>query len=334
MRPRRFEAITVLLPAAIGLAASAFASDGTAYFVAQLLVICLFAAAFDLAYGMTGIFSMGHAAFFGGGAYAYSMCSTLLGWGFPGSVAAGVVAGAVLATLFGLLAMRATGLYFALATLALGQLVNILIEVKLRAWTGGSDGLSGIPRPVIFGHSFGSTAAFLAFTSACFVPVMALLAMLRASGYGQALKAVRDNPVRASQIGYDVNRYRISAYAISGALSGFAGCLYAMLTMFVSPDYMRWSMSGDVLIMTVLGGAGTLAGPMLGVTVFEVAKELISRYTEHWYGVLGVLFVACTLFLPKGIHGLFSLERLRRPGQDPAATGRGAAPPHAPLEHP
>lgn len=336
MRSRLADVVTVLGPAVVGLLAAGAASDGTAHFVAQILIVCLFAAAFDLAYGVTGIFSMGHAAFFGGGAYAYALCSTLLGWGFPGSMVTALLVGVALAALFGLVAARATGLYFALATLALGQLVNILLEVKLRQWTGGSDGLSGIPRPVLFGHSFEKTSEFLIFVCSCFVLVMTFLALLRASGYGQVLQAIRDNPVRASQIGYDTSLYRLSAYAVSGGVSGFAGCLYAGLTMFVSPDYARWSMSGDILIMTVLGGAGTLAGPLLGVTIFEVAKEMISRHTEYWYGVLGLLFVGCTLFLPKGIHGLFAVEGFQGRRRDVQVRRLVAdtPQPETPQEHP
>lgn len=306
MRARLTNWLVVLLPGLLGLATAAYASDGTAHFVAQLLLIGMFAAAFDLAYGVTGIFSFGHAAFFGGGAYAYAILTTVAHWGFGGAIVGSAVVGGLLALIFGSLAFRTSGLFFALATLAFGQLVNILIEIKLRDWSGGSDGLSGVPRPFLFGREIASTNAFLAFASVCFVLVMGFLVKIRASSYGQVLRAVRDNPVRAAQLGYNVITYRLSAYVVSGALSGIAGALFASLTMFVSPDLTRWTMSGDILIMTVLGGAGTLAGPLLGVTLFEVAKEVISRYTDHWYGILGVLFVACTLFLPGGLQGLIS----------------------------
>ena len=160
--------------------------------------------------------------------------ASMMKWGFWSAIGASALVGGLLALIFGLLAFRATGLYFGLATLALGQLVNILIEVKLRDWTGGSDGMSGVPRPVIFGYAFDSTRQFLVFSTICFAMLMVVLAAIRASSYGQVLRAVRDNPVRAAQLGYDVTRYRLSAFSISGAVTGISGALMAALTLFVS----------------------------------------------------------------------------------------------------
>lgn len=297
---------TIFLPALIGLAVALFAGDADQYLLAQLLLLGLFAAAFDLAYGVSGIFSVGHAAFFGGGAYTFGILTLTAGVGTFPALAASILIAGLLALIFGLLASRTTGLYFALATLALGQLVNILIEVKLRDITGGTDGLPGVPRPELLGIDFYANDNFLIFVSAVFVLGMSILATLRASPYGQVLKALNANPVRTNQLGFDVHRYRLSALVVSGMFSGLAGALFGSLTMFVGPEMTHWSMSGDVLIMTVLGGAGTLAGPLLGVAVFEITKEVISQYTQYWYGVLGALFIVVTLTMPRGLLGLLS----------------------------
>lgn len=292
------------LPACAGLLMAWYVSEGTAHFVALLLIMGIFAVAFDLAYGVAGIFSMGHAAFFGGGAYLFAVVTLLAKLGWVAGLIAAACGGGVLALVFGLLAARTAGLYFALATLAMGQLVSILIEVKLRDWTGGSDGLSGVPRPDFMGYTLASANSYLVFTSAAFFILVFGLGIVRRSAFAQVLMAIRDNPIRAAQLGYSPSKYRLTAYVLSGAVSGIAGALFGSLTMFVSPDFTRWTMSGDILIMTVLGGAGTAAGPLLGVLVFEVAKEVLSKYTPFWYGFLGAMFVLCTLFLRAGIAGL------------------------------
>ncbi len=281
-----------------------FVSEGMQHFLAQILIMGLFASAFDLAYGRTGIFSVGHAAFFGIGAYAFAWAAVGADWGISAALFASFLAGGLLAAIFGLLASRTTGIYFALVTLALGQLISILIEVKLRTISGGSDGIPGIPRPMAFGLDFGSTQNYLLFICATFTLILMLLVLLRRSPYGQALLAVRENAVRAEQMGYDVRFYRISALSLSGALSGLSGALFGMLTMFVGPEMLRFMLSGEVLIMTILGGAGTLLGPLIGVSVFEVAREVISRYTQHWFGFVGLLFILVTLFAPSGLVGL------------------------------
>lgn len=293
---------TLGLVAVVGLAAGLL-SEGTQHIVALILILGLFAAAFDLAFGWTGLFSIGHATFFGAGAYAYALL-TLKGADPILAITTSLAAGGGLAALFGLLGMRSTGIYFSLTTLALGQLASVLCEVKLRAWTGGADGLAGVPRPRIFAWSFDATGSFLLFACVAFALSLTVLALVRRSGFGQVLRAIRENPVRTQQLGFNVTLYRVLAMAISGAFSGLAGALFSALSFFAGPEMMNWQMSGDILIMTVLGGAGTLLGPVLGAAIFEISKEVISRYTEHWYGFVGALFVVITLVAPSGLAGL------------------------------
>jgi branched-chain amino acid transport system permease protein len=299
----------VLVIAMVAGVGGTFLSEGSQHFVAQIMILGMFASAFDLAYGRTGIFSIGHAAFFGGGAYAYALLSLKAGLGFFPSLAGAILIGGALATLFGLLAIRATGIYFALSTLAMGQLFSVLVEIKFRGLSGGADGIAGVPRPDFFGLDFGVTRNYLWLICIAFAIVLTLLALIRRSPYGQTLLAVRENPVRAEQLGYSVHFYRVTAFAISGAFSGLAGALFGSLTMFVGPDMLRWMNSGDVLIMTILGGPGSLLGPLLGVAIFETAREVISRYTQHWLGFVGALFIVVTLFAPTGLVGLWSTLR-------------------------
>ncbi|MES2362655.1 MAG: branched-chain amino acid ABC transporter permease [Pseudomonadota bacterium] len=323
MTPLRRDFAAVVAIAAAAALVGTFTSEGSQYFIANLLIIGMFAAAFDLAYGRAGIFSMGHAAFFGSGAYGYALLTLKAGFGFLPALAGAAVFGGMLATIFGVLAIRASGIYFALSTIAMGQLVAVVIEAKLRFLSGGGDGLPGVPRPMLLGIDMSATDRYLWLVCLAFTIQLGLLALIRSSPYGLVLSAIRDNPVRAEQLGYNVSFYRVSAYAISGTASGMAGAYFAALTMFVGPDMLKWMMSGEVLIMTVLGGPGTLFGPLLGVAAFETARSVVSRYTDHWFGFVGVLFILVTLFLPAGLVGLWPALRsaffARRNGRSQSA---------------
>jgi branched-chain amino acid transport system permease protein len=282
------------------------ASEESLNLVSLILIWGLFAVGFDLIFGIAGMLSFGHAALFGAGGYALTLLTTKLGIGFlPSLLVAGVV-GAALAFVLSIFALRVSGLFFSLLTLALAQLVYILASTKLRAYTGGLDGIPGVPRPMLFGVDFFNNRNYYYFLIAAFLIGLATMAILRASPFGVALKAVQANDVRAEQIGYNVQRLRQCAFMISGAYAGISGALLASLMFYISPQMLHWTTSGDVLIMTLLGGKGTLLGPVLGVAVFEVLKEELSQVTQHWYGILGVVFILCTIFLPNGIAGLFA----------------------------
>lgn len=320
------DVVAILAVAAAVITAGLNVSEDWQHILALLMILGLFAAAFDLAFGWTGLFSIGHATFFGAGAYAYSLLTLNAGASTSLGLLGSMVAGAAVAALFGLLGTRSTGIYFSLVTLALGQIASVLVEVKLRRWTGGADGIAGVPRPDMFGVSFDSTASFLNFMGVCFALGMVCLALIRRSSFGQVLRAVRENPTRTQQLGYDVALYRVYAIALSGGFSGLAGALFSGLSFYVGPDMMNWNLSGDVLIMTVLGGAGTLFGPVVGAVVFELAKEVISGFTAHWYGFVGAMFILITLVMPSGLAGggarLFGVlwRRIRpRPELTPAA---------------
>jgi branched-chain amino acid transport system permease protein len=181
----------------------------------------------------------------------------------------------------------------------------------LRALTGGDDGIAGVPRPILLGIDFTGAASFYLLVLLFFAVGLVLARVIRNSPFGVALSGLRMNEVRADQIGLNVKRLKLATFAVSGIYSGIAGALLASLMQFVNPQALHWSTSGDVVIMTVLGGIGTLYGPILGVVVFEVLKEALSSHTVHWYGVLGLIFIAATMYMPKGINGMISSVWLR-----------------------
>lgn len=274
--------------------------------VNAILIWSIFAIGFDLVFGVAGMLSFGHAAFFGVGAYTLSLVTMRLGWDFlPALGAAGLVGGA-LALLFSYFAMRVSGLFFALLTLALSQLIYIMAGTKLRALTGGVDGIAGVPRPDLFGVDFYNDGNYYFFLLALFLVALLISGLIRISPLGQALKAVKSNEVRAEQIGFNVQRLQRSVFTISGVYAGISGGLLASLIFYVGPQMLHWTTSGDIVIMVLLGGMGTLFGPVLGVAIFEIMREWLSTQTSHWYGILGLIFIISTIGMPKGIAGLIT----------------------------
>lgn len=299
---RRLLLAGAISAAAIGL--SLGGDSGTQYLLTLILVWSIFAIGFDLVFGVAGLISFGHAAFFGAGAYAYAILTLDHGMSGLPALAAALAMGAALGAFVGAITLRVSGIYLALTTLALAQLVHVLVEVKLRSITGGTDGIAGVPRPEIAGLDLYDDRAFTIFVAVVFFLFMSLNALLRASPFGEVLRGIRQNETRARQLGFDTRLYKLSAFAISGAYAGLAGALLGALVMFVGPDMTRWVTSGDVLIMTVLGGRGTFLGPVVGVVIFEWLKEGLSARTEHWYGMLGIVFILVTLLMPGGAAGL------------------------------
>ena len=274
-----------------------------------ILIYGIFALGYDLAFGVTGLLSLGHAAFFGVGGYTLANLTLRLSWPFEAALLAAGAMGAVSATLMGVLALRLTGIFFALTTLAFGQLCYIIASTRLRTLTGGFDGMSGIPRPRLFGLDFNNDLLFLYYNAAVFGVLLLVSARLRGSPFGQVLAGIRLNAPRIEQLGWRANRFRVAVFAISGFYAGVSGALLASLLFYISPQTMNWTTSGDVLIMSILGGVGTLFGPVLGVAVFEVLRDELGKVTDHWYGLLGLIFVLITIFAPGGVLG--ALQALR-----------------------
>jgi branched-chain amino acid transport system permease protein len=280
-----------------------------------ILVYSIFAIGYDLSFGLTGMLSLGHAAMFGTGAYVLAYCTIHLQWNFELSLALAGLCGAAVAAFIGFFALRMTGIFFALTTLAFAQLFYILANTKLRAYTGGVDGIAGVPRPALFGIDFYDDRLFYGYLAVIFAVLLVVAALLRSSPFGQILRAINLNDTRIEQLGWNVRHYRHCVFVISGFYSGVSGALLGALLFYVSPQLLHWTTSGDVLIMTILGGVGTLLGPILGVTLFEILKDELGQLTQHWYGLLGLIFVVFTLFLPRGLMGLLSAIRQRTAGR-------------------
>ncbi len=286
-------------------------NDGVSYMLSLIMVWAIFALGYDLAFGTAGILSFGHAVYFGLGAYGATWAMLRFNLPFSAGLVCAVLMGALAGTLVAWIGRRVTGLYFSLLTLMLAELVSIVMLTRLRDLSGGVDGIPGVPRPSFGNIDFFANSAFVWVVFGLFLATVLGVHLLRRSPLGQALQGLRQNAVRLEQLGLNVGRLRLVAMALSGAVSGLAGALLASLMMYSSPQLLHWKMSGDVLIMTLLGGSGTLLGPILGVAFFEVVKEGLAAYTDHWYGLLGVIFIVGTIFMPKGLAGLV-LRRWRR----------------------
>ena len=301
-------AVAILLVVGCTAAPLLLTNEAAIYYFSLVLIWSIFAIGFDLVFGLAGMLSLGHAAFFGTGAFVHAYLAMQGGWPFAGSLLAAGLAGLLLATVFGALTLRSTGVFFALTTQALAQLVYVLAATRLSPWTGGLDGLAGVPRPQIGSWASFNPRVYYSVLAVLFLVALGVAALLRASPFGQVLRAIRQNTTRSLQLGFNVWRFKLAIFAVSGFYSAVAGGLLASLTSFISPQIMQWSVSGDLLIMDLLGGAGTLLGPVLGVAFIELLREELSAFTDHWFGVLGLIFVLCTIFLPRGLAGL--IERL------------------------
>jgi branched-chain amino acid transport system permease protein len=273
----------------------------------QVLIFGLFALGFNLLYGYTGLLSFGHAAYYGLGAYGTGIALAKLN---VGSLSVGVLAGVGAAVaggaIIGFLCLRRRGIYFAMLTLAFAQLLYF-IGFHLAEWTGGDDGLRGIPAlPLTLPGLRVPLDTPLAFYYFAFVLAGLAAAGLRRildSPFGAVLQAIRENSDRAVACGYDIRRIKLLSFVFSAFFAGLAGSLDALRLSVVPIESLYWTTSGQVVIMTLLGGAGTFFGPFVGAAAFLVLEERLSMFTESWPLVVGAIFMAFVLFLPKGIWG-------------------------------
>jgi branched-chain amino acid transport system permease protein len=280
----------------------------------QMLVFALFAMSLDLLIGYGGMASLGHAAYFGVAAYATGLLALRLHWGVWLALPAGLLVAALTAAMFGLLALRTRGSYFLMITLAMSQ-VLWGVAFGWRSLTGGDDGLPEVPRPDLGLPNLGlgpltDSIPFYYFVL-FFVAVGALLLVrIVASPFGHALRGIRESETRMLALGYNVWRYKLTAFVLAGTFAGLAGCLYVYFNRFVSPDYIHVTRSAEVLLMVILGGAGTLIGPAIGAALIVLLQNVVSGYTERWLIVIGTIYILVALFAPDGLIGL--IRRLRR----------------------
>ena len=271
-------------------------------FLMQLLCFALFACAFNLLLGFTGLLSFGHAAFFGGAAYVCGWFVEAQHWPPELGILAGVVVASLLGLLMGLLAIRREGIYFAMITLALAQIIYFL-GLQL-PFTGGENGLQGIPRGHVLGiFDLDRPLVMYYFVGAIFLIGFFIIYRTIHSPFGQVLKSIRENEARALSLGYNVGRFKLIAFIISAALSGLAGATKSVVFQFASLTDLHWQTSGEVILMTLLGGLGTIFGPVVGaLTVVSLQHEL--SWLGSWVQVvIGLIFIVCVLVFRRGIVG-------------------------------
>ncbi|BCZ85110.1 branched-chain amino acid ABC transporter permease [Paraburkholderia terrae] len=274
----------------------------------RVIVMALAAMALNFLLGFTGVLSFGHAAYFGLGAYGVGMTIRYLVPNTPLGMVVGVLAGTLAAMVIGALIVRLRGVYFAMATIAFGQ-VFYFIAFRWNTVTGGDDGLSGWRRiPIQVGRYsidiLGNNLTFYYFVLACFAISVSIMAALLHSPFGRTLLAIRENERRARFLGLPVEQHIWASFVISCFFVSLAGTLYALLNNFADPHGLRWDQSGDFVIMAVLGGMRSLWGPLVGAAVFVLGQDYISSRTENWMSFIGLLFIVVVLFFPRGVLGM------------------------------
>ncbi len=291
-------------------------------FLMKVLCFALFACAFNLLIGFAGLLSFGHAAFFGGAAYVAAHAVKEWGWAPEAGLLAATAAAGAMGLVFGLLAIRRQGIYFAMITLALSQMIFFL-ALQL-PFTHGEDGIQAVPRGHLFGLFDLSQPLTMYYTVlAIFLGGFALIWRTVHSPFGQVLKAIRENEPRAVSLGYRTERYKLLAFVLSAALAGLAGGTKALVFQLASLTDVTWQMSGEVVLMTLLGGMGTLLGPVVGAALVVTLESYLASTSLPVPVVIGAIFVVCVLLFRRGIVGELRhrLPGMRRRRTDRPRTG-------------
>jgi branched-chain amino acid transport system permease protein len=284
-------------------------------FMMKALCYAIFACAFNLLLGYTGLLSFGHAAYFGAAAYGTGWVVRSAGLSPELGVVVGTLVAAACGLVIGMIAIRRQGIYFAMVTLAMAQMIYF---VFLQApFTGGEDGLQGVPRGKLLGLvPLDNDTVLYYVVLAVFVAVFLFIIRIVHSPFGQVLKAIRENEPRAISLGYDVDRYKLLAFVLSTALAGLAGSMKTLVLGFASLNDAHWSQSGEVILMTLLGGMGTFAGPVVGAFTIIGLQDFLSDRVGSWINVIiGVIFVVCVIAFRRGFVGELRAWQERRKGR-------------------
>src|SRR5437773_1644180 len=310
MRADLFSGERLVVPAIVFLLLAIsppFLSSFLLTLLTQALIYAILAMSLDIILGYTGLASLGHAAYLGLGAYSVGILTTRYAVGFSVALAAGVLMAVVVAAIFGLVALRATGVYFLMITLALGMVVWGLAH-RWVTLTQGDNGISGVPRPDFLRTwglpwSLASPLPFYYFALVGFGLAFATLRVVVRSPFGQSLVGIRESESRMRTLGYHVWLHKYIGFVIAGGIGGFAGVLWAYYNGFVSPADVELATSVEVLLMVALGGRGTLVGPAVGATAIVLLKNLVSVYTHRWLLILGAVYIGTIVYAPEGIAG-------------------------------
>lgn len=330
-RPSRWIPLLLLaLLAAVPALAAGIEQPFWIAFFARILIYAIAASALNLALGFGGLVSFGHALFLGVGAYAVGLCAHHgVGSGWIHLMVA-VIAAAVIGLVVGVISLRTSGMAFIMITLAFAQMGYFLL-VSLKQY-GGDDGLPVAATSRFGPFDLGAVASVYYAAWGMLVALTAWLARLRVAPFGMALRGARQNARRIDAIGLQARQLQLAAFVLSGVLCALAGVLLANLNAFVSPSTMAWTVSGELIVMVVLGGIGTVFGPLLGALAFLGLEELLKGFTEHWMAVFGPLIVLVALFGRRGIAGwLEVLDRRRPPPSQPPSPAPSPLPSLAPT---
>lgn len=297
-----FAALIVAAP----LAPSYYAS-----LVIDGLIFSILALSLNLLLGYAGLPSLGHAAYFGVGAYAAGLFAIHFGDSFWLGAMIAVLLSMLVGAVFGALALQTAGVYFLMITLALGQ-ITWAIAFSWRSLTGGDDGLRGIARPSLGlpGISLDGSQSYLVFALVAAAAALTLMSLIARSSFGQALRGIKQNPQRMAALGYRVWLHKYVAFILASGFAGFAGVIFAYYKGFVSPEAVGVVISAEITLMVIVGGAGTLLGPFVGAFVIVMLSHVVSSYTSRWSMALGALYIAVVLLAPNGLVALVR-ERFR-----------------------
>ena len=271
----------------------------------HIVIWALFAVGFDILLGFTGYLSFGHAAFFGSAAYVAGLSFKLVSSDIVPAMLITVVALLVLAGVIGFLTLKRTGIYFSILTLAFGEMIHALVKSSaLQQWTGGDNGLTDIPERTFLGAVLHEDTVFW-ISAVILILGFAAARQIKRSPFGLMLRAIKENPMRLEYTGVHVWRYKMAAFVISAMYAGMAGFLIVLLEGYVASEYLYWTTSGEVVIMSVIGGVGTLIGPMLGAFFLLYFENVVqAEIGEQWLLVLGLVFMFMVIFVPGGFADL------------------------------
>ncbi len=302
--PARRETERSLAAAAAALVAFVIVAPFVLYpvFIMKALCFALFACAFNLLLGYVGLLSFGHALYFGWAGYLAAHAAKV--WGMPPELAVltGAATGMALGLIAGVVAIRRQGIYFAMITLALAQMMYLVaLRVKM---TGGEDGIQGVPRGRLFGtYDLGNEMTMYAFVVVIVLAAFFLIYRIINSPFGEVLKAIRENEQRAISLGYKTDDYKLIAFVISATLAGLAGSVKALVFQLASLTDVHWTMSGEVVLMTLVGGLGTIFGPIVGAFLIVAMENYLAPFGQWVLVIQGAVFVICVLAFRRGIVG-------------------------------
>ncbi|MDB9904941.1 branched-chain amino acid ABC transporter permease [Oceanospirillaceae bacterium] len=276
----------------------------------KIMIFCIFVVGFDILLGFTGYLSFGHAAFFGISAYVTGIMLKSFSDNIIPAIIVAVAAATLVALIIGLLTLKRTGIYFSILTLAFAEMFDSMAMSMLQRWTGGENGLTGMPTPMLFDLKMQGDTVFY-FCAICAIILFYLAKRIERSPVGLMMKAIKCNQTRLEYTGINARKYKLLAFVLSAMYAAIAGALMVVYEPFVGHEFLGWHQSGEVVIMSVIGGVGTLVGPMLGAAFMLYFENVMSvDLGEQWLLVLGVIFMAVVIFMPGGF--MEAIARLKK----------------------